>query len=315
MNLMDLELQIRNNQLSNVYLFIAEDVGVTDIFIDKIHKAYDGDIIRSDKLLDVWGNLTQRSLFEAKERNIYIVRDDNTLPKQPKLWGKFAESVVNGILILVYTDLLKTSKMYKDLEECRVTFTHMTDKQLTKYIKNRLLDHINVDDDVAKYLAEACREDLARIDNEVDKILLLNTRDYWDMYEVIDTLVYNVPDFNVFAFIDDILTKAYNFVVGDLNVVERPNSGINRMGILTLLYNRFYDAAKVMGNPWDKSVEERTGVKYMAAKKIWTICKYKHESCLTALRIIQDAESGIKQGRYIEGQAVTNCILNILMLK
>ena len=82
----------------------------------------------------------------------------------------------------------------------------------------------------------------------------------------------------------------------------------------TIIYNKFYDAAKVMSCPWDKDVERRTGVPYYIAKKVWQNVKYEPPSLLKALRIIQDCESGIKQGRYIELQAVSSCILSILAL-
>lgn len=315
MNLVQLQSQIKSKSLSNLYLFTGEDFGLINAYIDRIHESYGGKLIRSEKLLDVWGGLTQRSIFGTKGNNVYVVRDDGDVKKQEKLWGKLYTSISNGILILVYTDLSKNTKMYKTLSEYVVEFNHMTTPQLVNHIMKQFGDNSIITREHAEYLANTCDRDLCRIDNEIAKIKLLDLKDDCDIYHMIDDLVYSVAEFEVFPFISRLFSKDYKYVLEDLKIIEDPTSGINRIGLLTLLYNKFYEASKVMGLPWDKDIESRTGVSYFHAKPIWTNCKFKHESCLTAMRIIQDTESGIKQGRYSEIQSVSACIVSILTLK
>ena len=261
----------------------------------------------------MWGDLTQRSMFKTSSKNVYVVRDDKEVTKNEKLWNKF-DNIINGILILIHTDLQKNTKIYKSLSEHVVEFNHMTVTQLSHYIVQKYGDDEVIDEEVASYLAEQCKCDLGRIDSELDKLKILKFDTDVNMFEVIDSLVYNTPEFNVFDFIDGLIKKDKEFVVENLNLVVDPLSGVNRMGFLTIIYNKFYEAAKVMSCPWDKDVERRTGVPYYIAKKVWQNVKYEPPSLLKALRIIQDCESGIKQGRYVELQAVSSCILSILSL-
>lgn len=314
MNILDIQKHFKDGNFNSVYIFIGNDLSLMNNYINKIHKVYGGKLIRPDTLLEVWAGLTQRSLFATSEKNIYVVRDDSDVKKNEKLWSKF-DSVKNGILILIYTDLQKTTKMYKTLSDIIVEFNHLTLPQLTNYIMNKLKDVEVIDREVASYLATLCDCDLGRVDNEIDKILQLDLNTDCNIYEELDSLVYSTTQFNVFDLIKGIVKKDYKLVVENLNLVEDPKSGINRMGLLTLLYNKFCDISKVIGLPWEKDIEKRTGVKYFIAKDIWTNCKYEPISCLKAMRLIQDTESGIKQGRYLEIQSVSRCILTILSLK
>lgn len=313
MNVLDMQRHIKSKTFDKFYIFTGEDNSLMNNYIDKISSSYGGKIIRADKLLDVWGDLTQRSMFKTSSKNVYVVRDDKEVTKNEKLWNKF-DNIINGILILIHTDLQKNTKIYKSLSEHVVEFNHMTVTQLSHYIVQKYGDDEVIDVEVASYLAEQCKCDLGRIDSELDKLKILKYDTNVNMFEVIDSLVYNTPEFNVFDFIDGLIKKDKEFVVENLNLVVDPLSGVNRMGFLTIIYNKFYEAAKVMSCPWDKDVERRTGVPYFVAKKVWQNVKYEPPSLLKALRIIQDCESGIKQGRYIELQAVSSCILSILSL-
>lgn len=313
MNIVSLQKQIKSNSFEKFYIFTGEDQGLLNNFIDKMSDVY-GEVIRSEKLLEVWGSLTQRSLFGTSKKSIYVVRDDQEVKKNEKIWGRFKD-INNGILILVYTELQKTTKMYKALVDSIVEFNHMTVPQLSSYIMHKEGMENMFSQDEADYLAETCKCDLGRIDSELDKIKLLNPDPDSNMYDIIDHLVYSTQEFNVFDFLDHLISRDIKFIVGDLNLVEDPLNGVNTMGLLTFMYNKLYDAAKVMSMPWDKDVEERTGVKYFIAKNIWSNIKYKPESLLTALRIIQDCESGIKKGIYTQQQAVKSCILSILTLE
>ena len=314
MNVLDIQRHIKSKTFDKFYIFTGEDNSLMNSYIDKINSSYGGKVIRADKLLDVWGDLTQRSMFKTSSKNVYVVRDDKEVTKNEKLWSKF-DNIINGILILIHTNLQKNTKIYKSLSEHIVEFNHMTVTQLSHYIVQKYGDDEVIDVEVASYLAEQCKCDLGRIDSELDKIKLLNPDPDSSMYDIIDHLVYSTQEFNVFDFLDHLISRDIKFIVEDLNLVEDPLNGVNTMGLLTFMYNKLYDAAKVMSMPWDKDVEERTGVKYFIAKNIWSNIKYKPESLLTALRIIQDCESGIKQGIYTQQQAVKSCILSILTLE
>lgn len=314
MNVLDMQRHIKSKTFDKFYIFTGEDNSLMNNYIDKISSSYGGKIIRADKLLDVWGDLTQRSMFKTSSKNVYVVRDDKEVTKNEKLWGKF-DNIINGILILIHTNLQKNTKIYKSLSEHTVEFNHMTVTQLSYYIVQKYGDRKVIDEEVASYLAEQCKCDLGRIDSELDKIKLLNPDIDSNMYDVIDHLVYSTQKFNVFDFLDHLISRDIKFIVEDLNLVEDPLNGVNTMGLLTFMYNKLYDAAKVMSMPWAKDVEERTGVKYFIAKNIWSNIKYKPESLLTALRIIQDCESGIKRGTYLQEQAVKSCVLSILTLE
>ena len=110
MNVLDMQRHIKSKTFDKFYIFTGEDNSLMNIYIDKINSSYGGKIIRADKLLDVWGDLTQRSMFKTSSKNVYVVRDDKEVTKNEKLWNKF-DNIINGILILIHTDLQKNTKI------------------------------------------------------------------------------------------------------------------------------------------------------------------------------------------------------------
>lgn len=311
MNIADIQKHFSTGDFESFYIFTGEDIGLMNSYISKMSSKYGGQIIRADTLLEVWKNLTQRSLFKTLEKNIYVVRDDSDVKKHEKLWHRFS-SIANGILILIYSDFPSNLKMRKVLEAHVVEFNHLTVAQLVNYITHKCSC---IDRDSAEYLAVACESDLGRIDNELFKIKQLQIDTNTSMIQLIDNLVYRTSIFNVFDVIDALLRKDNKVVIEGLNLATDPRGGINRMGFLTILYNTFNTAARVMGNVWDKDIEKRSGIPYFKAKNIWQKCKYTQLSCVNAVKLVQEVESGIKKGRYDEFQGVKMCVLQILSMK
>lgn len=311
MNIADIQKHFSTGDFESFYIFTGEDIGLMNSYISKMSNKYGGQIIRADTLLEVWKNLTQRSLFKTLEKNIYVVRDDLDVKKREKLWSRFS-SITNGILILIYSDFPNNLKMRKVLEGNVVEFNHLTVPQLVNYIMHKCS---YMDRGSAEHLVTVCESDLGRIDNELFKIGQLEIKEDTSMIQLIDDLVYSTPTFNVFDVMDAILQKDNKVVVEGLNLATDPRGGINRMGFLTILYNTFNTAARVMGNVWDKDIEKRSGIQYFKAKNIWQKCKYTQASCINAMKLVQQVESGIKSGRYNEFQGVKMCILQILSMK
>ena len=304
MELIELNRAIMEHNLDNFYIFTGEEINLMNLYLNQI-----GDNKRVDTVLEIWSKLTSTGKFTKPKFKTYVVRDDMEFAKDEKAWSNISK-IKNGRLVLLYTDIKKTTKFYKHFKDIIVEFKHLTTAQLYHQLMQNPKYAIiaNADKNILEYFIESCNNDLNTIDNEVDKYTRLKDSGVVTAFDknTIDMLIIPDPKYNVFQLIDLIMAQDIRAVeVLQYLVDHEPNL----LSILTLLYQNIRRAILVAGN----NDYNKTGLPYWQYKKIKEQCKIPPNNLLSCLRTIQEYDAGIKKGKYTQVEGIQSCVLKLLI--
>ena len=304
MELIELNRAIMEHNLDNFYIFTGDEINLMNLYLNQI-----GDNKRVDTVLEIWSKLTSTGKFTKPKFKTYVVRDDMEFAKDEKAWSNISK-IKNGRLVLLYTDIKKTTKFYKHFKDIIVEFKHLTTAQLYHQLMQNPKYAIiaNADKNILEYFIERCNNDLNTIDNEVDKYTRLKDSGVVTAFNknTIDMLIIPDPKYNVFQLIDLIMAQDIRAVeVLQYLVDHEPNL----LSILTLLYQNIRRAILVAGN----NDYNKTGLPYWQYKKIKEQCKIPPNNLLSCLRTIQEYDAGIKKGKYTQVEGIQSCVLKLLI--
>ena len=163
MNIQELQKQIIDKQLNNLYVFLGEEIAIQKIYINKIAEIKNLEIQYIEEYKQIHNSLNVNNLFDIKK--LYVILDDLDILKQENVWS---EINANGnIIIFKYNNLDKRNKFYKQFENNIVEFNKLSDEILIKYIRKKLpLSESN-----CKRLIDICGSNYNQILLEIDKIL------------------------------------------------------------------------------------------------------------------------------------------------
>lgn len=304
MELIELNRAIMEHNLDNFYIFTGEEINLMNLYLNQI-----GDNERVDTVLEIWSKLTSTGKFTKPKFKTYVVRDDMEFAKDEKAWSNISK-IKNGRLVLLYTDIKKTTKFYKHFKDIIVEFKHLTTAQLYHQLMQNPKYAIiaNADKNILEYFIQSCNNDLNTIDNEVDKYTRLKDSGVVTAFNknTIDMLIIPDPKYTVFQLIDLIMAQDIRAVeVLQYLVDHEPNL----LSILTLLYQNIRRAILVAGN----NDYNKTGLPYWQYKKIKEQCKIPPNNLLSCLRTIQEYDAGIKKGKYTQVEGIQSCVLKLLI--
>ena len=292
---MDLMSDIRANKLKPFYIFIGEEIGLMNVYLGQIKP----NVIRELSILTTLPSLTQRSLIDSNR--VYAVRDDKDFIANESRWKRL-EDIRYGTLIIMYTKVDGRSKFLKQFEDNVVTFDRMTSSQLL----NHFAKSVNFPTPLLEQIIELCERDYSRISNELDKL----NRVSLPTEEAVNTIVHRDVEFQIFEAVDSVIryepVKAFEYVEILLATQE------NVLGFLTLLYNQFSAAARILGTSDAK--ESTVNIKQFTINKIKSNFNYSLDSAFQGMTIIGDIIEGIKSGLYTDTIAVQICLLKIFEL-
>lgn len=169
MNLQELQKQIINKQLNNIYIFTGEEIAVQKIYINKIAEINNLEIQYVEDFKSIYNKLNVNDIMNIKK--LYVIIDDIEYTKQEKVWQEKINANGN-ILIFKFNELDKRSKFYKQFENDIVEFNKLSDEILIQYIqKETILNKEN-----CKKLINICNSNYNQILLEIDKLK------NWDYY-------------------------------------------------------------------------------------------------------------------------------------
>ena len=294
-NLMDLMSDIRENNLKPFYIFIGEEIGLMNVYLGHINL----NVIRESSVLTTLPSLTQRSLIASNR--VYAVRDDKDFLSNESRWKRL-EDIRYGTLILMYTKIDGRSKFLKQFEDNVIIFDRMTPPQLL----NHFSKSVNFPTKLLEQIIELCDRDYSRISNELDKL----NRVSLPTEKAVSEIVHREIEFQVFEAVDSVIRyepiRAFEYLEILLATQD------NVLGFLTLLYNQFSAAARILGSSDAK--ESIINVKQFTINKIKSNFNYSLDSAFKGMTIIGDIIEGIKSGLYTDTLAVQICLLKIFEL-
>lgn len=308
MDIVKLKSQIKSGKLDNLYIFVGEEIGLMNLYIGKMCS----EAHRVDSVAGVWKRLTSRGLGNTK--SFYVVRDDKEFLQAEKVWSVAGKMIRYGTLVLLYTNLDKRSRFYKEFEDRIVTFEKMTRPQLVKFVLSQF--PFDISDEDAEYLCEACGDDYTQLQNEIDKLIRLKEAGggYLSFKKTVDEIVRAPKYADTFSMANNVMQYNGKKAVEQMQfLLDNGESGI---GMVTVMYNNFRNAVQVLSSTESaKEISEKYGIHIAAVSNILNNFDYSMDGAIKAMRILQEAESGIKNGKYAEDKAPMIALCRILNLE
>lgn len=295
LGLLDLQTQIREGSLLPFYIFTGEEIELQNIYLKQM-----GDVIRVDRVADIYNKITSK-LISGKFA-VYVVRDDMDFIKSEKTWGSISDRIRNAVLVIQVTTPSKCKKFLKELNDCVVEFNHMTTKQL--------LNVVNMDCSVSnkQYFIEACNNDLNTINNYLDIFKRAGIKEL--NKKIVDEYIATKEDVTVFQLADAVMRKDEQLTFKLLDqLLEDKN---NVMGIIYAIYSQLHKCVLVEGYRGEKNISKVTGINSWICNNILRDNRIEPPKLLTALRLVQKYDKGIKTGKYDGVIACYSLIVEIL---
>ena len=173
MNIQELQKQIIDKELNNLYVFLGEEIAIQKIYINKIAEIRNLEIQYVEEYKQIHNSLNVNNLFDIKK--LYVILDDLDILKQEEVWKDIKPN--GNIIIFKYNNLDKRNKFYKQFENNIVEFNKLSDEVLTKYIQKEVPNGTNLTDINCKKLIDICGSSYNQILLELDK--LKHYYDYW----------------------------------------------------------------------------------------------------------------------------------------
>lgn len=295
LGLLDLQTQIREGSLLPFYIFTGEEIELQNIYLKQM-----GNVIRVDRVADIYNKITSK-LISGKFA-VYVVRDDMDFIKSEKTWGSISDRIRNAVLVIQVTTPNKCKKFIKELNDCVVEFNHMTTKQL--------LNVVNMDCSVSnkQYFIEACNNDLNTINNYLDIFKRAGIKEL--NKKIVDEYIPTKEDVTVFQLADAVMRKDEQLTFKLLGqLLEDKN---NVMGIIYAIYSQLHKCVLVEGYRGEKNISKVTGINSWICNNILRDNRIEPSKLLTALRLVQKYDKGIKTGKYDGVIACYSLIVEIL---
>lgn len=295
LGLLDLQTQIREGSLLPFYIFTGEEIELQNIYLKQM-----GNVIRVDRVADIYNKITSK-LISGKFA-VYVVRDDMDFIKSEKTWGSISDRIRNPVLVIQVTTPNKCKKFIKELNDCVVEFNHMTTKQL--------LNVVNMDCSVSnkQYFIEACNNDLNTINNYLDIFKRVGIKEL--NKKIVDEYIPTKEDVTVFQLADAVMRKDEQLTFRLLDqLLEDKN---NVMGIIYAIYSQLHKCVLVEGYRGEKNISKVTGINSWICNNILRDNRIEPSKLLTALRLVQKYDKGIKTGKYDGVMACYSLIVEIL---
>lgn len=295
LGLLDLQTQIREGSLLPFYIFTGEEIELQNIYLKQM-----GNVIRVDRVADIYNKITSK-LISGKFA-VYVVRDDMDFIKSEKTWGSINDRIRNAVLVIQVTTPNKCKKFIKELNDCVVEFNHMTTKQL--------LNVVNMDCSVSnkQYFIEACNNDLNTINNYLDIFKRAGIKEL--NKKIVDEYIPTKEDVTVFQLADAVMRKDEQLTFRLLDqLLEDKN---NVMGIIYAIYSQLHKCVLVEGYRGEKNISKVTGINSWICNNILRDNRIEPSKLLTALRLVQKYDKGIKTGKYDGVMACYSLIVEIL---
>lgn len=295
LGLLDLQGQIREGNLLPFYIFTGEEIELQNIYLKQM-----GNVVRIDRVADIYNKITSKLI--GGKFAVYVVRDDMDFIKSEKTWGSISNKIRNAVLVVQVTTPNKCKKFIKELNNCVVEFNHMTTKQL--------LSVVNMKGSVSnkQYFIEACNNDLNTINNYLDIFKRSGIKEL--NKKIVDEYIPTKEGVTVFQLADAIMKKDEQLTFRLLDqLLEDKN---NAMGIIYAIYSQLHKCVLVEGYRGEEDIAKITGINSWICNNILRYNRIEPAKLLTALRLVQKYDQGVKTGKYEGVVACYSLIIEIL---
>jgi DNA polymerase III delta subunit len=312
MDLLQLNKELLEKDLSKFYCFTGVEREVINIYIKKIVEISGKKQINVDKLSDIFDSLDSSNILNLNY--VYVITNDADFIKKEPIWNKVINDGFQGdnIIIMVYFSIDKRSKFYGGYKDHIFEFDKMSAEVLARQIKKE----IGLNFSLAEDLAVRCDCLYGVVLLECDKLNIYSkvlNKDIDEVYKlaVQQKLVYTNPSDVIFEFIEAVCKKeaqkSFNLYEDIKYKIESP------LQVIALLYNNFRNILLVQSSATSSSISTVTGLnEWLIGKTKQIMGRYELDELISCLRLLQRVEQGIKTGQIESDIALEYFLVRIL---
>lgn len=315
MTIIDLKNQIMKNCLTNVYLFVGEEIGIMNIYLNQMAKTLNMPVTRAESVASIYAECTSKSMF-GNTTGFYVIRNDKDITKEEKAYQSLSKDIGKNVIVLLYDKVDSRLKFGKFFKDQTITFEKLAPNVLKSYVKKACL---GLSDKNCEHLIELCNGSYDLCMLEIDKILHYQETTYdnedYTVDQCFDVLlksgvIYQPEESDVFKWTDAVCNRNRKEAF-KLERILRDN-GTQSINMLGTLYNSMKSVMLIQCCT-GHHVCEITGLDnrqvYFNKKYVG---KYKTEKLVRNVKLISRVVDGIKNGLYDDTYATRFVLCNIL---
>lgn len=317
MTIIDLKNQIMKNCLTNVYIFVGEEIGIMNIYLNQMAKTLNMPVTRAESVANIYAECTSKSMF-GNTTGFYVIRNDKDITKEEKAYQSLSKDIGKNVIVLLYDKVDSRLKFGKFFKDQTITFEKLAPNVLKSYVKKACP---GLSDKNCEHLIELCNGSYDLCMLEIDKILhyqetTYDRDDYKDSVDhCFDVLlksgvIYQPEESDVFKWTEAVCNRNRKEAF-KLERVLRDN-GTQSINMLGTLYNSMKSVMLIQCCT-GQHVCEITGLDnrqvYFNKKYVG---KYKTEELVRNVKLISRVVDGIKNGLYDDTYATRFVLCNIL---
>lgn len=297
MTVNQLEKELKDGNLSNIYLLYGKETYLLETALKKIKKLF-GNLVDGLNYIKIDNTNLDNLIPELQtpsfgfEKKLIIVKDTDLLKKQSKkkaqiiiekiekISNYITENIDNikeqNILVFIEDDVDK-NKLYKEIEKVGIICNFEAEKlpEITKRIKYICNAYsVNIDNATLNYFIESCGTDMQYLINEIRKLIEYAGKDGTIKKEDIDLLSIKQFESVIFDLTDSLGQKNVSkslYVLRNLIYSKEPIQKI-----LITLYNHFKKLYIVkLCEKYKQDVSENLKLK---SNQMFLVSKYKRQS-------------------------------------
>lgn len=317
MTIIDLKNQIMKNCLTNVYIFVGEEIGIMNIYLNQMAKTLNMPVTRAESVASIYAECTSKSMF-GNTTGFYVIRNDKDITKEEKAYQSLSKDIGKNVIVLLYDKIDSRLKFGKFFKDQTITFEKLAPNVLKSYVKKACP---GLSDKNCEHLIELCNGSYDLCMLEIDKILHYQetTYDRDDYKDSVDQcfdvllksgVIYQPEESDVFKWTEAVCNRNRKEAF-KLERVLRDN-GTQSINMLGTLYNSMKSVMLIQCCT-GQHVCEITGLDnrqvYFNKKYVG---KYKTGELVRNVKLISRVVDGIKNGLYDDTYATRFVLCNIL---
>lgn len=315
MTIIDLKNQIMKNCLTNVYIFVGEEIGIMNIYLNQMAKTLNMPVTRAESVASIYAECTSKSMFGNTTR-FYVIRNDKDITKEEKAYQSLSKDIGKNVIVLLYDKVDSRLKFGKFFKDQTITFEKLAPNVLKSYVKKACP---GLSDKNCEHLIELCNGSYDLCMLEIDKILHYQETTYdnedYTVDQCFDVLlksgvIYQPEESDVFKWTDAVCNRNRKEAF-KLERILRDN-GTQSINMLGTLYNSMKSVMLIQCCT-GQHVCEITGLDnrqvYFNKKYVG---KYKTGELVRNVKLISRVVDGIKNGLYDDTYATRFVLCNIL---
>lgn len=315
MTIIDLKNQIMKNCLTNVYIFVGEEIGIMNIYLNQMAKTLNMPVTRAESVASIYAECTSKSMF-GNTTGFYVIRNDKDITKEEKAYQSLSKDIGKNVIVLLYDKVDSRLKFGKFFKDQTITFEKLAPNVLKSYVKKACP---GLSDKNCEHLIELCNGSYDLCMLEIDKILHYQETTYdnedYTVDQCFDVLlksgvIYQPEESDVFKWTDAVCNRNRKEAF-KLERILRDN-GTQSINMLGTLYNSMKSVMLIQCCT-GQHVCEITGLDnrqvYFNKKYVG---KYKTGELVRNVKLISRVVDGIKNGLYDDTYATRFVLCNIL---